>query len=136
MATADLASFLGRGWAFPVAASGLSDVAVAAADEDVRQAILLILETAPGERVMRPDFGCGLRRLVFAPVSSTTLALARKEVLDALVAWEPRIDVNEVAVTPHPVQPATVLVEVRYTVRSTNTFYNLVYPFDLQEHRP
>lgn len=129
-------SFLGRGWSFPPARAGAADVALVAAEEDVRQAILVILETAPGERVMRPDFGCGLRRLVFEPLSATLRTLVRKEVEDALTAWEPRIDVREVAVTAPPRESGTLLIDIRYVVRSTNTFYNLVYPFYLQEQRP
>jgi len=131
----DLESFLGRGWAFPPMPVGASDTALVGEEEDVRQAILLILETAQGERVMRPDFGCGLRRLVFEPLSTTLKTLVRKEVEDALVAWEPRIDVREVNVVT-PREQGRLLVDIRYVVRSTNTFYNLVYPFYLQERRP
>jgi phage baseplate assembly protein W len=129
-------SFLGRGWSFPLAQAGASDVAMVSEEEDVRQAILLILETAKGERVMRPDFGCGLRRLVFEPLNTTTKTLVRGEVEEALVAWEPRIDVREVTVATNPGAGASLLVDIRYVVRSTNTFYNLVYPFYLQEQRP
>jgi phage baseplate assembly protein W len=129
-------SFLGRGWAFPVAPDGAGDVATVADDEDVREAILIILETAPGERVMRPDFGCGLARLVFAPINAATKTLVAKEVQDALVAWEPRIDVQSVTVTEHPTVRSALIIDIRYSIRLTNTFYNLVYPFYLQEQRP
>jgi len=104
--------------------------------DDVRQAILIILRTAKGERVMRPDFGCGLQRLVFQPISSALKTLARKEVEEALVAWEPRIDVKTVTVTEDARARGTLLIDIRYVVRSTNTFYNLVYPFFLAEQRP
>lgn len=128
-------SFLGRGWAFPVARAG-ADVAMTDDEEDVRQAILLILETAKGERAMRPDFGCGLRRLVFQPMSAALKTLVRKEVEDALVAWEPRIDVESVTVSEHRSIRGALSIDIRYAVRATNTFYNLVYPFYLQEQRP
>src|SRR5687768_399964 len=105
-------------------------------EEDVRQAILLILETTKGERVMRPDFGCGLRRLVFQPMSAALKTLVRKEVEDALVAWEPRIDVERVTVAEHRSVRGGLLIDIRYNVRATNTFYNLVYPFYLREQRP
>jgi hypothetical protein len=105
-------------------------------DKDVRQAILLILETAKGERVMRPDFGCGLRRLVFLSMNTALKTLARQEVEEALVAWEPRIDLQGVSVTEDPRTRGTLLIDIRYRVRTTNTFYNLVYPFYLQERRP
>jgi phage baseplate assembly protein W len=127
-------SFLGRGWASPVA--GPADVAMAQDEEDVRQAILIILRTAKGERLMRPDFGCGLQRLVFQPISAALKTLARKEVEEALVAWEPRIDVKTVTVTEDTRVRGTLLIDIRYVVRVTNTFYNLVYPFFLAEQRP
>ena len=129
-------SFLGCGWAFPVARSRADEVAMIEDEEDVRQAILLILETTKGERVMRPDFGCGLRRLVFQPMSAALKTLVRKEVEDALVAWEPRIDVERVTVAEHRSVRGGLLIDIRYNVRATNTFYNLVYPFYLQEQRP
>lgn len=127
-------SFLGRGWGFPVAVS--NDIAMVEGDEDVRQAMLLILETAKGERVLRPDFGCGLRRLAFASMSTALTTLARQEVEDALVTWEPRIELHGVTVTEDPRARGTLLIDIRYRVRATNTFYNLVYPFYLRERRP
>jgi phage baseplate assembly protein W len=136
MSTSRPPSFLGHGWAFPVAAAGPDDIAATEGAEDVRQAILIILRTAKGERVMRPDFGCGLQRLVFQPISAALKTLARKEVEEALIAWEPRIDVKSVTVTEDPRARATLLIDIRYLVRTTNTFYNLVYPFFLAEQRP
>jgi hypothetical protein len=125
-------AFLGVGWAFPPAASTIGDMATAAYVADIEQAILIILMTAPGERVMRPDFGAGLKALIFAPMNTTTVALAQHAVEMALIQWEPRIDNIQVTVTP---QPATgcLSIDVRYRVRLTNTFYNLVYPFYLTE---
>jgi phage baseplate assembly protein W len=127
-------AFLGTGWAFPPAADPLGEVAAAEAEEDVRQAVRLILETNRGERVMRPDFGAGLRALAFEPLSTATIALARHRVEDALVRWEPRIDQVSVTATADPPRGVLVL-DVRYRVRATNTFYNLVYPFYLTEGR-
>jgi phage baseplate assembly protein W len=124
-------AFLGVGWAFPVAADA-GRVRVAAYEEDVAQAIRIILGTDPGERVMRPDFGAGLSAFVFEPMNPTTLEALRQRVHDALVDWEPRIDVEAVTVTPRP-DAGQVLIEMRYRVRATNTVRNLVYPFYLQE---
>lgn len=129
-------SFLGVGWAYPVrpdAATG--DVAVAAYEEDIRQAIRIILETDPGERVMRPDFGAGLRALLFEPLNTTTMALVKHRVEEALITWEPRIDLQEVRVTADEAARGRLNIEISYWVRTTNTFYNLVYPFYLQEGR-
>jgi phage baseplate assembly protein W len=125
-------AFLGGGWAFPVAIAAANDVMLAEYEEDVRQAILIILQTEPGERVMRPDFGTGLRALVFEPINTTTIALAKHRVEQALVQWEPRIDQVEVTVTVDPPQ-GRLTITVQYRVRLTNTFYNLVYPFFVEE---
>jgi phage baseplate assembly protein W len=129
-------AFLGRGWEFPVQAGADREIAQVEYDEDVRQAVRLVLGTDLGERVMRPDFGAGLRTLVFEPLTATTRALVRHRVEDALVRWEPRIDVLDVRVTLQTGAESAVLVEVDYRVRATNTFYNLVYPFYLLEGRP
>lgn len=124
-------AFLGRGWAFPVGVAA-GEVATAAYDEDVRQAIRIILGTDPGERVMRPDFGAGLSAFLFEPMTPTTLEAIRQRVHDALVDWEPRIDVESVGVTAVPAD-GKVLIEVGYRVRATNAHHNLVYPFYLDE---
>jgi len=129
----DPKAFLGNGWAFPVGVSG-GRIANAEYEEDIRQAIRIILDTDPGERVMRPDFGAGLRALVFEPINTTTIALARHRVEQALILWEPRIDHIGVEVRAEPKQ-GVLRIEVRYRVRTTNTFYNLVYPFYVQEGR-
>jgi phage baseplate assembly protein W len=128
-------AFLGVGWAFPVTTDS-GEMPLVAYEEDIRQAILLILETNLGERVMRPDFGSGLRGLVFEPLNTTTMALVQHRVEQALITWEPRIRVQEVRVTAEGSSRNKLLVNISYEVRSTNTFYNLVYPFYLQEGRP
>jgi hypothetical protein len=128
-------AFLGRGLGFPVAVDAATGgIALVEYEEDIRQAIRIILDTEPGERVMRPDFGAGLRALVFEPINTHTMALARYRVEQALTLWEPRIDSIAVKVTAQPAR-GLLQIEVRYRVRTTNTFYNLVYPFYLQEGR-
>jgi phage baseplate assembly protein W len=126
-------AFLGVGWAFPPRIEPDGRIAVAEYEEDIRQAIRIILGTDRGERVMRPDFGAGLRSFVFEPVNTTTMALVRARVEDALVEWEPRIDLQEVAVTTDLVERNRLLIEISYRVRATNSVHNLVYPFYLQE---
>jgi uncharacterized protein len=129
-------AFLGIGWSFPVAPDAEGrDVTRAEYEEDIRQSILIILETSPGERVMRPDFGSGLRDMVFEPVNYTTIALVKQRVEQALVMWEPRIDIREVTVAVYQPLRNRLDIDIRYQVRATNTFYNLVYPFYLQEGR-
>jgi phage baseplate assembly protein W len=127
-----MTDFLGTGWAFPVAITAAGDVALASDEEDIRQAIRLILGTTPGERVMRPDFGSGLHALVFEPINTTTKALAKHQVEQALIRWEPRIDSIEVSVTDEA-RLGRLMIDIRYRVRATNVFYNLVYPFYLME---
>jgi phage baseplate assembly protein W len=130
------AAFLGVGWAFPVAADSAGEAALSAYEADVREAVLIILGTNPGERVMRPDFGAGLSALVFEPIGATTAALVRHRVQDALVRFEPRIDVLDVRVAPAVATTNRLDVDIDYRVRATNTFHNLVYPFHLLEGRP
>jgi phage baseplate assembly protein W len=127
--------FLGKGWAFPVGAAPDGEVTMVEDGEDVHQAVLLILECEFGERLMRPTFGAGLRRSNFESLDFSTLALIRHRVEEALTTWEPRIDVSDVKVSADQASLGRLLIEVRYRVRATNTFYNLVYPFYLQEGR-
>jgi len=130
----DAEAFLGCGVAFPVAVGDKGSVALAQYEEDIHQAIRIILDTDPGERVMRPDFGAGLRALLFEPINTQTIALARHRVEQALILWEPRIDNIAVKVDSQP-KIGLLNIDIRYRVRTTNTFYNLVYPFYLQEGR-
>lgn len=126
--------FLGRGWAMPVTLdprTGL--VAYAEYEADIRQAILIILETAPGERVMRPNFGCGIHDLVFAALDSTTLQRIRSVVEEALRRYEARIDVLGVTVNEAATSEGKLLVEVEYRVRKTNQVGNIVFPFYFRE---
>lgn len=132
MAAQDDKAFLGRGWSFPLRATADGEIAMAEAEEDIRQSIRIILGTNHGERVMRPGFGAGLQRLVFEPMNTATLALAKHRVEEALITWEPRIDSITVKVSAEP-DLGRLLIDVTYRMRSTNTFYNLVYPFYLLE---
>jgi phage baseplate assembly protein W len=124
-------AFLGSGWAFPVALDASGAIARSVGGQSIQNAIWLLLATAKGERVMQPDFGCGIHDLVFAVANATTAGRVAAEVRDALVRWEPRIDVSAVDVTTGP---ANVLqIRIEYIVRATNARFNLVYPFYLQD---
>jgi uncharacterized protein len=124
--------FLGTGWRFPPRVDARGALAWASAEEDVEQSVWIILATARNEREMRPDFGCGIHDVVFAPNSPATRGRLAEHVREALVDWEPRIDVIDVDVTA-PGEPEVLLIEVVYRVRATNTVRNLVYPFYIQE---
>lgn len=128
--------FLGVGWAFPIKLDEDNQIALAHYEESIRQAIWMILGTARGERLMRPDFGCGIHDLVFAVNSAGTAGRLASEVRQALIQWEPRIDVQNVTVQPPsartPGAATRLLIEVEYKVRATNNQFNLVYPFYLE----
>jgi phage baseplate assembly protein W len=132
MVTVSNKTFLGVGWNFPVAQSG-GQTEMVQYEEDVRQAVLIILLTNPGERVMRPTFGAGLNDFLFEPISSTTLSTIEQRVEDSLIDWEPRIDVISVSATPDDKNNARLLIDITYRVRATNNVGNLVYPFYLGE---
>jgi uncharacterized protein len=129
-------AFLGVGWAFPPHLEPDGTVAEVAYDEDVRQAIRIILATNPGERVMRPDFGAGLKAFLFEPVDAGTAALVQTRVEEALTDFEPRIDLGSVQVDADPGERNVLRIEVSYRVRATNTQANLVFPFYLEEGTP
>jgi phage baseplate assembly protein W len=125
--------FLGRGWAMPVALDPATGCVQAAEyEDDIRQAVLLILETAPGERPMR-EFGCGIHEMTFESMDSGTLQRVRALVEDALRRYEARIDVLEVSVDDEVAADGKLLVEIEYRVRKTNQIGNLVYPFYFRE---
>ena len=128
--------FLGVGTAFPPQLDPATQGFVRAEyEESVRQSILLILGTAPGERLMRPEFGCGIHDLVFANLSFGTLGRVQQTVDEALLRLEPRIDVTSIDVRSGG-DGNVLLIHIDYQVRATNNAFNLVYPFYLQQDVP
>jgi uncharacterized protein len=119
---------VGTGWAFPGRITSSGGVALETGHHSTDAAIRMILSTAPGERVMRPTFGCTLWEHVFAPMDAGTLGLVEKAVDDALGRWEPRIEVEDVTAVAEA-EAGRILIQIRYRVRSTNDRRNLVYPF-------
>jgi phage baseplate assembly protein W len=124
--------FLGKGWRFPIAVNERGGISTSECNEKVRQSILVILGTAKGERVMRPEFGCGVHDFVFSTVNTSTLTLIKSAVKEALVLWEPRIEVLAVKASARLSSEGIVDVCVDYRVRGTNTEFNMVYPFYLK----
>jgi uncharacterized protein len=120
--------FYGTGIAQPMSLSVTNGILSSTGTDRVEQSIRVILGTQQGERVMRPDFGCNLKSLVFAPVNEATLNLARHYVLDGLTRWEPRIDVTDVVITPGPGQ---LIISVNYRLKATQQPGTLIYPFFL-----
>jgi phage baseplate assembly protein W len=132
-----IVEFLGRGLRFPLRplarAPHLWGLSWNEGEAQVAQSIWLILATAPGERLMRPEFGCGIHELVFEPNTPTLHGEVRSRVLQALNRFEPRIDVDTVEVGADPDGPEQLLIEIGYRIRASNAFFNLVYPFNLEE---
>ena len=129
-------TFLGVGTAFPPRLDSATQGFVRAEyEESVRQSILLILGTAPGERLMRPEFGCGIHDLVFENLSFGTIGRVQQTVDEALLRLEPRIDVTSIDVRPGG-DGNVLLIHIQYQVRATNNAFNLVYPFYLQQGVP
>ena len=114
---------------------GKGSISLSEYEQDIKESLWIILSTSKGERVMRPDFGCGIHDLVFASLSLSTLGLVESSVREALARWEPRIDLLEVKASPEEAEAGKLLVHIRYRVRTTNNQFNLVYPFYLQEGR-
>jgi phage baseplate assembly protein W len=125
--------FIGRGWPFPVRQELDHTLKLTGGEEKIRQSIQIILGTAPGERQMRPEFGCGIHDLVFQPNSAGLRSLVAEKVRSALTLSEPRIDVVGVSAETPPEGRNYLLVRVDYLIRSNNAFHNLVYPFFLSE---
>ena len=122
-------SFIGRGFAWPLQVDHTGSIRLSSGPDELDHSIHVVLVTAPGERVMRPQFGCRIWELLFEPVTPNLLGLIAEAVRDALAQWEPRIEVEEVTPTPDDDDPALIRIQVVYRVRSTNDRRNLVYPF-------
>ena len=134
MLDANPKSYLGRGWSFPVRLHEKEGtIRFSEYEEDVQQSIRIILSTRKGERVMRPDFGCGIHDLVFAVINTTTLTEIENGVRDALAKFEPRIDVTRVKADSGGGIDGQLLISIDYLIRGTNNQLNLVYPFYIKE---
>jgi phage baseplate assembly protein W len=129
----DRREFLGTGWRFPIAPNPSGGLSWSAGERDVAEAIWLILSTAPGERVMRPRFGCAAHSLVFDNDTAATRAAVAHHVLEALTEYEPRIDVLDVRVEEPTGRQDALVVSVDYRVRANNALHNLVYPLYVTE---
>jgi phage baseplate assembly protein W len=120
---------IGSGLAFPLGVDRRGGIALARDEQDIEQAIQLILGTAPGERPMRPEFGCGVHDFVFDSIDANTIGQMEQAIREALDRWEPRITVRRVAFNASDSTAGLLTIDITYEVRSTNTTRNLVYPF-------
>jgi Bacteriophage baseplate protein W len=121
--------FVGSGWSFPMRVSASGGIAMVSGEREIEEAMRLVLATSPGERPTRPDFGCAIHDLVFAPVNEETAGRIGYEVRTSLDRWEPRIEVVDVRVTPSAEDAAVLFIDVRYEICGTNNPRNLVFPF-------
>ncbi|KQO96751.1 GPW/gp25 family protein [Leifsonia sp. Leaf264] len=121
--------FVGRGWSFPVRADHTGRISLSSSERDIEESIRLILATSPGERPMRPEFGCAVHEYVFAPADATTAGAIGTAVRAALAFWEPRIEVTEVAVSFDGRDVGILLIDIGYVILGTNDPRNLVFPF-------
>lgn len=128
------ATFVGRGFSWPMTVDHTGSIKLTDGVDDLDRSIRIVLMTAPGERVMRPQFGCRIWDLLFEPVTPNLLGLIAVAVRDALAQWEPRVDVEDVTPVPDPDEPALIRIAVSYLVRDTNDRRNLVYPFYVIPH--
>jgi uncharacterized protein len=126
-------AFLGVGWRFPVQVTPTGGLATSRLEQKIEESIYLILSTGQRERLMLPDYGCGIHDLVFAPDDAATIAEVTATVRESLVRYEPRIDVLAVDVSPASGEPNLLLIRVDYRVRANNARANLVYPFYITE---
>ena len=121
--------FVGSGIAYPMRISATGGIALVSRDEEIAESMRLILGTSPGERPMRPDFGCSIHDHVFAPADTSTIGMIAFEVRLALGRWEPRIEVLDVTVTQDGAQPTLLYIDIGYSIRDMNDPRNLVFPF-------
>ena len=121
--------FIGSGWAFPLCTDAAGGIAMLSRERELEKCMRLILSTAPGERPMRPQFGCGIHDRVFDVADGNTADAIAGDVKAALLRWEPRVEVQEVVVTIDADVPGLVHIEIRYTPKATNDPRNLVFPF-------
>jgi hypothetical protein len=123
--------YIGQGLAFPLQVNPRGEIAIASGDRDIEQSIRIILGTMIGERVMRPEFGCRIHELVFAPHNAATEGLAELYIREALDRWEPRIEVTGVETNDDLAHDGALLLEVKYRIRDTYHERSIVYPFYL-----
>jgi len=121
--------FVGAGWAFPLRTDVTGSIALVDRERELEESIRLVLGTAPGERPMRPEFGCGIHDFVFAPADAETAGRLAFEVRVALARWEPRIEVNDVVVSIDVEDRGLLYIDVHYSLAASNDPHNLVFPF-------
>jgi len=129
-------SFLGRGWSFPPTFNQHTDTAtveMVSDEEDIRQSLHILLSTSPGERTMHPDFGCELSQFLFEEITQGLITSIKDIIADAILYHEPRVEVNNIDISESEAHIGLLLISIDYAIRATNSRFNMVYPFYLNE---
>lgn len=126
-------SFLGTGWNFPPEFSKRGNVIMVSAEEDIKQSLLILLSTSPGERVMQPTFGCGLKMQVYENINESTITILKDLIARAILFYEPRVILENIVTDISDAYEGKLNFTIFYTIISTNTRHNIVYPFYLRE---
>lgn len=126
-------SFLGRGWKLNLSLNSQKQFEITDYEEDVKEAIYIILSTKKGERIMRPNFGCGIHDYAFSVINVSNLALMKESIKDAISTWEPRIELKDIEIATDNVSDGLLSINVFYVIKSTNSIANLVYPYYINE---
>jgi phage baseplate assembly protein W len=127
--SSDANTFIGQGIAFPMRVDHTGSIAMVTGPQDIDRSIVMVLSTAKGERLMRPQFGCAIWDQLFEPINANTLGFMAQAVRDAISQWEPRVDLEDVKTSADEAENGRVLIDITYRIRATNDRRNLVYPF-------
>jgi phage baseplate assembly protein W len=126
-------SFLGQGWKFPISLNDLNKIEISEYEQNIKESIMIILGTRKNERVMRPDFGCGIHDFVFEVISSSRIGHMETSITDALTRFEPRIELLDVDISIDKSSNGVLIIKISYMVIKTNNRFNIVYPFYISE---
>lgn len=127
--SSDANTFIGKGIAFPMRIDHTGSIALVGGPEDIDRSIAMVLSTAKGERLMRPEFGCAIWDQLFEPINANTLGLMAQAVRESISQWEPRVELEDVTTAADPDGQGKVNIDITYRVRASNDRRNLVYPF-------
>lgn len=129
-------AFLGTGWGFPISFNkqpGAIAVNMVSEDQDIKESLHILLNTVPGERVMQPSYGCGIKNRVFDTINESAITEIKDMIQRAVLFFEPRITLNSIVIDAGDIYDGTVKIELNYTIRTTNTRSNVVFPFYFRE---
>ncbi len=125
--------YIGKGWKLDVGVNSKQKIRLTSPEEEIKEAIYIILSTKKGERVMRPNFGCGIHTYVFSIINTATLTLIENDIRESLTKWEPRIELKNIIISTENIENGELSISIDYLVKNSFNEYNLVYPFYVKE---